>query len=91
MTPKRDGPTADCLQCRSDEGACTCTAYCGAVVCMAFDDEHLEPAGPWEWRRITNRIPIEYRPPAAGPVNVTVNTGSLPFWQHNPANTEGTP
>ena len=47
--------------------------------------EHLLPAGPWVARRIRPGLrELMYLPPECGPRSKTVNTGSLPYWEHNP-------
>jgi len=49
------------------------------------NEEDLTPAGPWVVRRIRPGLrELVYTPPECGPRSKTVNTGSLPYWEHNP-------
>lgn len=49
------------------------------------DPEHLLPAGPWVSRRVRPGLRnLRYIPAECGPQNLTINTGSLPYWERNP-------
>ena len=50
------------------------------------DPENLKPAGPWVSAFMRPGIrELRYNPPSCGPQTQTVNAGSLPYWQRNPA------
>ena len=50
------------------------------------DPEHRKLTGPWVYRRVRPGIrALRYEPPSCGPQTQTVNTGSQPYWQRNPA------
>lgn len=49
-------PDSECDACREDYGPCTCTAYCGAIVCTGFDEKSATVTSLDEARELMRKL-----------------------------------